>query len=290
MTPGHVQELKLRRFSVGEPLGDERADIEAHAAACAPCRARLKEIGDQQKRFEHEISFDRFAAGVERAARTPRRPASLAAPVGRWIYPALGMAAAVALTVTFAPRVRPQRGGVQPREGVGAEGRDQPGAPLNRSKGGGGIVVRIAGGGTGAQRTAAAAAPERLAPGERIRIGYQPGAHRYLTSLSIDDAGQVTPLYPEAGRSLPIAPGPAGATTGSPASPSGSSTRYLPDSVEFTGQGRERLIVILGDRPLEVDTVRRAARAAYERAKGDLTQLAPLDVPGEQFHRTFVKP
>ena len=43
-------------------------------------------------------------------------------------------------------------------------------------------------------------ATEALARGERLRIGYQPGEHRYLLSLSIDDRGEVTPLYPERGR------------------------------------------------------------------------------------------
>jgi hypothetical protein len=138
--------------------------------------------------------------------------------------------------------------------------------------------VQIAGAGAGPQRAAAADAPETLSPGERVRIGYQPGGHRYLTSLSIDDQGQVTPLYPEAGRSLPIGRGAAAAT------------RYLPDSLEFTGRGNELLIVVLSDQPLEVDAVKKAARDAFQKAGGDLARLPSLDLPGEQFHRTFVKP
>jgi hypothetical protein len=255
----HVKELVLRRFFAGELGGPERPAIEAHTTACPRCRARLKELGDEQRRFEQDISFDRFTAGVERAARTPRQiPAPRAAT--RWMFPALGLAAAMALTLTVAPILRPA-----PTGG-------------NRIKGGGSITVQIGGAGAGPQRAAAADAPEALSPGERVRIGYQPGGHRYLTSLSIDDQGQVTPLYPEAGRSLPVGRGAAAAT------------RYLPDSVEFTGKGHELLIVVLSDQPLEVGAVKKAARAAFQKAGGDLARLPSLDLPGEQFQRTFVKP
>jgi hypothetical protein len=119
-----------------------------------------------------------------------------------------------------------------------------------------------------------------LSPGERIRIGYQIGGHEFVLALSIDDQGEVTPLYPETGRSLRVSrvKGPNG------------STHYLPDSVEFTGKGSERLIVILSDQPVEVEAAKQAAHAAFQRALSDLTRLPALDLPGEQFQRTFVKP
>jgi Domain of unknown function (DUF4384) len=262
---GHIHDLALRRFWAGDLGGPERPGIEAHATVCARCRVRLKEFADEQRRFEQEISFDRFAAGVERAARTPRRIPARSNPTARWAFPALSLAAALALTITFAPRLRP--GGESNR------------GESNRIKGGGGgITVQIAAPGAGPQRAAAIDAPETLSPGERIRIGYQPGRHRYLTSLSIDEQGDVTALYPEAGHSLAVG-------KAAPAA-----TRYLPDSVEFTGEGRERLIVVLSDQPLDVDAVKKAARAAYQKAGGDLARLSPLDLPGEQFQRTFVKP
>jgi hypothetical protein len=264
----HIKELALRRFWAGELGAPERPAIEAHTAACPRCRARLKELADEQRRFEQEISFDRFAAGVERAARTPRRIPVTTHPRARWAFPALGLAAALALTITFAPRLRP----------------DGDASSANRVKSGSGIAVQIAAPGAGPQREASVDAPEALSPGERIRIGYQPGGHRYLTSLSIDEQGEVTPLYPEAGRSLPIGKGKGEGKAETAA------TRYLPDSIELTGQGGERLIVILGDQPLEVEAVKNAARAAFERANGDLAHLPPLEVPGEQFHRMFVKP
>ena len=126
----HIGELTLRRRRAGEALGPEGPAIDAHATSCADCRARIRALDDEQRRFEQEISFDRFAAGVERAERgasRARRP--IRARV--WISSLGAMAAAAAALIIF---VGPTR------------------SP-NRIKGdGGGIIVRVAG--TNGQRTA----------------------------------------------------------------------------------------------------------------------------------------
>src|SRR5882724_5778059 len=205
----YVSELALRRLQAGELSAAERPGIEAHATACARCRARLKEFGDEQRRFEQSISFDRFAAGVERTARQPRRLTAPRATTERWAFPALSLAAALALTITFAPRLRT---GSHNDKGDGNGDGDGDGVRVigtngvkGRSRGS--ITVQIGGQGGSPQRTASIDAPEPLSPGERIRIGYQPGGHRYVTSLSIDDQGEVTAIYPDAGRSLPVGKG-----------------------------------------------------------------------------------
>lgn len=254
MKDGHLGDLKLRRLFAGELAGPEGETERAHAAACAECGQRLRAIGDEQRHFEEQIPFERFAAGVERASRSPR--AAAPAPRARWLYPVMGIAAACVLTVAGRQLVEANE--------------------HNRTKGGGDIDVVVAGPANGPQRKAAVKAPEALAPGERVRIGYEAGDHRFLTSVSIDDQGQVTPLYPEAGSSLPAA--------------SGRETHYLPGSLVFTGKGTERLVVILSDEPLDVDRVKTAAKAAYDTARGDLSKIDRLEVPGEQFHRTFLKP
>jgi hypothetical protein len=262
---GHVGELALRRRRAGEAMGSDDATIDAHAVGCADCRARLRALDDEQRRFEDAISFDRFEAGVARAAREAERRANLSTkpqrrwwhlPTAIWLVPAAGMAAALALMVTFSSGLRQ--------------------APQNRIKGGAGMLVRIAG--HDGQRTARLSGAEPLAPGERLRIGYQSGQHRYLLALSIDDGGEVTALYPESGSSLPVP------ETG------GTATRFLPDSIELTGKGAERIVVVLSDAPIAVDAATRAARAAYDRAGGDLARLPALSLPGEQFVRTFAKP
>jgi hypothetical protein len=250
----HPGELELRRRWAAELTSAAQLAIDEHVAACPGCRGRLRALDDEQRRFEQTISFDRFAAGVERAARAPARRA----PSRAWAYSAMAMAAGVAIVVSVQ---RPS--GSPPPPGV-------------RVKGGAGMTVRVAG--AAGQRTARVDSSEPLASGERLRIGYQPGGHRYLLSLSIDARGEVTPLYPEAGASLPVSSGPAEAT------------RYLPDSLELTGSGLERIFVVLSDEPIQMEAAERAARAAYDRAGGDLGRLSRLGLPGEEFTRSFAKP
>lgn len=285
---GHVGELALRRRRAGEAAGDEGAAIDAHARGCADCRARLRALEDEQRRFEEMISFDRFEAGVaragrderkHRAARRVRRSWNWGGPA--WLIPAAGLGGAVVILAGLGPRSAIDH---QPRPSAAAPSsavERRPSPSENRVKGGGaGMQVRIAG--PGGQRDARVDGPEPLARGERLRIGYQSGGHRYLLSLSIDDRGEVTPLYPESGRSLPV-PGP---------NRDGEArvTRFLPDSVELTGAGAERIILVLSDDPLEVEAARRAARAAFDLGGGELDRLPRLELPGEQFVRTFTKP
>src|SRR5438045_5842754 len=180
----HIGELELRRHRAGEPLGDSGPAIAAHASACAECKARLRALDDEQRRFEGAISFDRFAAGVERAARGAR-PAPRRVPARVWALPTLALAAAVALVVTFHGRT--------PEVGVG---RGAPGGHVvpppgwDGIKGGAGMTVRIAG--AAGQRTAQTDATEALAAGDRLRLGYQSGGHRHLPSPSRDEHGRVT--------------------------------------------------------------------------------------------------
>jgi hypothetical protein len=251
----HIGELMLRRLRAGEALGPGAAAIQTHAASCTECRARARALDDEQRRFEQEISFDRFAAGVERAARGAQKRRRSWMPKLWMAAPLVAMAAAVALVVTIKPSDT---------------------TLTTRMKGGSGMLVRVAG--AGGQRTARSEGTERLAPGERLRIGYTPYRHRYLLSFSIDDKGTVTPLYPERGSSLAVADG------------SMSGTRYLPDAIELTGAGLERIVVILSDSPLDVAEATRAARAAFEKGGGDLTRMPQLGLSGEEFSRTFAKP
>jgi hypothetical protein len=258
-TDEHIGELTLRRRRAGETLGADGPAIDAHAASCADCRARIRALDDEQRRFEQEISFDRFAAGVERAARgaskaRTRKPVLLSA----WVAPMLAMAACLVAMVTFVPRP------------------DWNKPTTVRTKGGAGITVRVAG--VDGQRNARVDSTEPLARGERLRIGYQSGGHRYLIALTIDDHGVVQALSPEQGKSLVLSDGAATAT------------RYLPDSWELDGAGVERIIVVLSDQEVDVAAAIRAARAAFDKAGGNLARMPSLDLPGEQFVRTFAKP
>jgi anti-sigma factor RsiW len=76
---GHFGDLKLRQMVAGELQAEEQEVVSAHVAACVGCGRRAESVRAEQGAFERQISFDRFAAGVERAARVPAP-----APASRW--------------------------------------------------------------------------------------------------------------------------------------------------------------------------------------------------------------
>jgi len=257
----HVGELRLRRFRLGELAGPDRDEITRHTNDCGACRARLKTLDDEQRQFERDIPFERFAGGVERARRVPRT-----LPRRAWTVGAVGFAAAAALLLVLRPG-GDRRGSIN--------GFDDG---FNRIKGTA-AEVRIAAA-DGAQRAAVAGTTAALRPGDRVRLGFRTPRSAHLVAVSIDDAGTVIPLYPEDGAALPVE--------------ARRELTYLPDSLEFTGHGRERVFLLLADRPLAVGDVEKAARAAHARAKGDLRTLSAVTVEGpgkvEQFTWLFEKP
>ncbi|MFL5320529.1 MAG: ACP synthase, partial [Myxococcaceae bacterium] len=230
--------------------------VKRHAGECAACRAKLRGIEEEQAKFEQTISLERFRAGVERAARgnsgAPR------SPTGIFVMAA---AAAVALFVV-------------PIAAIKASGPYSTGG--NGIKGGTAVELHIAGANNGPQRVGAKSVPELLAPGERVRIEYEPGDHRYLAAVSVDEQGEVTPLYPENGPALKVEPS--------------THKGYLPDSIEFTGKGAETVVVLFTDAPIDMKDVVSAAKDAYERGEKDVQKLPDLYLPGEQVHRTVIKP
>ncbi len=276
---GHPGEMRLRRLLADELAGQDKEALVLHASGCGECARRLEALRAEQRAFEEQFSFDRFAAGVERAARVPKQVPSAARPARWWLRPTstrsfVGMfglgavAATIALIVTSRPlfdEIRLRSAANLERGANRLKGDDRPS-----------LTIRIAPPDDGPQRIAAAATPEPLARGERLRIGVRPGGRQYLFAISIDDKGVVTGIYPEVGVSVALPPA--------------AGLQYLPDSVELTGSGLERLVVVLSDEPMELDIMQRAATAAFEKSKGDLARMPDLVIDGDQFHRTFVKP
>ncbi|MGV3622386.1 MAG: hypothetical protein ACO1OB_16330 [Archangium sp.] len=222
----HPGELALRRFVA------EEIDVTEHLRECVACAAKVEALREEQRAFEKEIPFDRFAAGVERAAR--HRPTQSR----RWVGIAMA-AAAVMIAVVLIPR-----------------------ESTNRVKGGATAEFVVAGA-TG-QRNAEE--PEQLKSGERIRIGVS-GA-KYALVVSIDERGEVSPVYDEVV----------------------SGHVWLPESIEFTGSGRELVLVVLSDERQSTSAVSIELRKRFDDVKGDLSRIGVIDVPGSQVHRTFIKP
>jgi hypothetical protein len=123
-------------------------------------------------------------------------------------------------------------------------------------------TIRIAGRDGHGQRAAAPGSRQALRAGERLRIGYRAPASRRLVAIAIDDGGRVTALYPEGGAGLRV--------------DRRAEITYLPDSLELTGRGRERIFLVLAEGELRVDDITAAARAAHARHRGDLAAMAAL--------------
>jgi hypothetical protein len=254
----HPSEWTLRRLHAGELPAAEATRARTHAAECEHCGAVLREAEEAQRHFEAELPFERFEAGVERAAeKARRRPLPEAPSLARWVGPLVAMAATVLLVVGVRPVLAPD-----PGTGV-------------RTKGGAVAELRI-GGAEGSQRVASTDAPEPLTPGARVRLGYTPDTRGYVLALSVDAAGEVTPLYPEAGESLPVE--------------AGAGMHWLPDSLEFSGKGAERVVMVLSDAPVTVEEAAAAARQAFEASGRDVTKMPALGVAGDQTHWILLKP
>ncbi|HEX8705047.1 MAG TPA: ACP synthase [Myxococcaceae bacterium] len=253
----HPSEWTLRRLHAGELPTAEATRTRTHAADCEKCGAVLREAEEAQRRFEADVPFELFAEGVERAAEKAGKQRPLSQDTRRWVGPLVAIAATVLLVVAL-----PTLLAEEPVPGV-------------RTKGGASAELRV-GGGDGSQRVARTYLPEPLAPGERVRLGYTPDTRKYVLALSVDAAGEVTPLYPESGESLPVEPG--------------AGTHWLPGSLEFTGTGAERVVLVLTDTPVTVEASAAAARKAFEESGRDVAKMPELDVAGDQTHWMLLKP
>ena len=253
LDPNHLGELALRRFRAGEFSAERQAQIEQHISSCAVCRTRLRGLAEEQRDFEREVSFERFAGGVERARRVPRaRPRQL------WSLGFAGLLAAAAVAAFFVRGPSHSRNAIK---GASAE-----------------ATVRIASAGGAVQRIAPPGSHEVLEPGDRVRLGYKTVDPRFLAAVSVDDQGEVTPLYPEAGPALSVA--------------ANQETVYLPDSIEFTGVGRERVFLFLARNPFDLQAAKQAVASGYQASKGDIEALpSPAFTGGQQvFSWLFRKP
>ena len=230
----HTGELALRRLLAEESL---EPSVVEHVGACGQCSTRISKFKEEQRAFEAELPFERFAAGVERAARQQKAAPRKSSAVNVMIALAASYVAVL----------------------------EEGGPTTNHIKGGATVDFVVAG--ASGQRPAGEL--EQLASGERIRIGVS--GHRHVLALSIDDAGEVSVVYSET-----LA--------------NGEGETWLPDSIEFTGIGREYVVVLLTDSPLIAEAVSEQLRDRFKAANGDLTKLTDLQIDGVQVHRTFLKP
>ncbi|ATB41184.1 hypothetical protein CYFUS_006648 [Cystobacter fuscus] len=246
----HLTEWTLRRLRAGELPGAEEQQARSHVATCAECQRVLHGLEEEQARFEAQVPFERFAAGV--ALKETEKPASRPRVNGLVV----AVAALVLLTVTVRPFLEPES--------------------VNRLKGdGASATLRI--GGEGPQRAVLPGDTETVLPHERVRIGYTAGPYPFILALSLDDTGEVSPLYAtEDQRSLRVE--------------AGGGRHWLPDSVRFTGTGNERVMVLLSNEPLELGAVTARALRAWEEAGNQVSAMRPLELDGEEIDWVLHKP
>jgi hypothetical protein len=235
--PDHFGELRLRRYRLGELPAGEAAAVETHMLDCAACRGKLRSIEEGEAVFRAEISFDKFAAGVSRAHRVPRS-------TRRHTLGVIAVLAAAAAVVVLA-----QGGDKHFRNSIKGESVDGQ--------------LRIAG--PHGQRSLDPNTSDALQPNEQVRLGFRIPEAAHLIAVSIDDHGQITPLYPESGTAIRAEPS--------------HEFKFLPDSLEFTGTGKERIFLFLVPKAFDVDSVKQSVGNGYQRSQHDLARMQDFQLP-----------
>jgi hypothetical protein len=171
-SPGseHVSDLAWDRWLAGELDRDQAARAELHAASCARCAARRRELTSERDAF------------VLRPRLLP------AAPVHRtrWWWAAPMVLAAAAATLVLWPRPAPRRLEDGQRKGADA------------------TVLTLLGGAAGRLRPLASG--DTVRPGDSLQATYHAEAPGYGAVIARDGAGQVSVYVPAEGVRLAALP------------------------------------------------------------------------------------
>jgi hypothetical protein len=234
-----LSDYALDRLRLGELPTEEGERSTAHVQVCPHCRARLHEI---EVVVAPAIDLETDAVARPQVPRTRKRRL--------WIL-GLPACAAAALVVMI---------GVHPGTG-------------ERSKGGGwqlGVIAQYPNG-----RVTSVSAGSALAPGDRLRFEVAAPQDAFVSVISLDATGAVTPFVPATGAALPVRAG---------------QHRLLDGAVELDGSlGPEHLLLVACPQAVAVDTVVAAARAALERAHGKPEQVDRVNLACPQTWFRFRK-
>lgn len=162
----HVSDLRWDRWLAGELSPDETAQAVAHAGACAPCGARMRELAAEREAFQLrpiEVSF------------VPPRPARRPT---RWLAVA-GTALAAAAVVVVVVR------------GGGTRGGDG-----ERLKGSGVSLVLAAG---RAPELRELSTGDAVRPGDSLQAAYTSTRDGFGAVLALDGAGAANAYVPSRG-------------------------------------------------------------------------------------------
>jgi hypothetical protein len=246
---GHPREFLLEQLAF-EP---EAADpgVRAHVEGCDACRAVVAGLDGGRQAFVAARPARPFMAGVvERAEDEARsaRPGWLVALLNpRWLLvPAAAGAAALILVLA-----------VTNRAPVGDE--------RIHFKGGGATLRLFYARGTAVARPLDPGVS--LRPGDLLRFGVISAKGRFAAVASVDEAGRFSRYYPAGG----VGAGPL---------QSGGDLQLLPGSIELDETtGREWIVLLLSERPLDEARVREALLTAWRARQGD--RLGSLGLEAE---------
>lgn len=186
-----LSDLALDRLLLGELDASAQAQVEAHLAACAACRARCEAI--ERDRAAFVAAPPPLALPAERATRSTSAIAPTRSSRGAWLAAAgLAMAAAIAGIAVF--------------RGDGAVG--PPAAP--------GSVDRVATKGDGFELAAViergghqtrARSGDELRPGDRVQLSYSLAEPAYLYVIGVDGTARANVFFPEDANRVATQPG-----------------------------------------------------------------------------------
>lgn len=223
-----LSDLTIDRLRLGEcRSAGENETVTAHLRACERCRDRLREI-------EAVVAptLDFGMTGAEAVGPRGKRKRLL------W---AIGLPAFAAAALVLVGSLH---------------------GPGERRKGGGwqlGVIVQDPDG-----RARGVSAGSVLAPGDRVRFEVSAPEDAFVSVISLDARGAVTPFVPATGDALPVRAGP---------------RRLLAGAVRLDDSlGPERLLLVACPNRIAVATVVQAARAALGQAQGRVDQIGPLDL------------
>jgi hypothetical protein len=249
LRPAGCSAMLIGRLHAGELSVEEAAKARSHVASCPRCAATLAALERDAAELPKALPFEPF---VDRTLSKTRAKRTRRAA---WTGVTLALAACLAVVVVAGPL----------RQALFS------GSRRNLHKGAGVMELYVR---NNDAQVRLAGERESLARGERVRVGYEAADRSYVAVVSVDDTGLVTPLYPEKGQSLRAENSPG--------------MHVLPDSVEFTGAGYERVITLFTDEPVPVNALVAATKKAFEKA-GSVEAMGSLDLPGEQSSKLVKK-
>ena len=211
----------------------KRERVRAHLDECERCRLRLAGI--------EAVVAPPFDFGVGQASAASSRP--LSRWRARWLAPVFLFAGAAALVLLVPWKKDGQR-----------------------SKGGGwqlGLVAQYPNG-----RVEPVFQGQALAPGDRLRFEVLAPTNGFVSVISLDAKGAVTPFVPVTGETAAVHPGKRTLLDGA---------IRLDDAI-----GPERLMLVACPRPMAVTEVVAAGRMALGQAQGRLDKLDKLALPCAQ--------